>query len=121
MAKYVYDGPVTQFGRCIANKWHGETIAESQEKAIINLEYQFKKKNNTRSLSFASQDDLMDIMNLRPGSVTPLGILNDKDLKVIFYLDKEFLECVTICYIKSKVLLKSKIECLQYRLLCLVS
>ena len=53
---------------------------------------EFKKKNNTRSLSFASQDDLMDIMNLRPGSVTPLGILNDKDLKVIFYLDKEFLD-----------------------------
>ena len=38
MAKYVYDGPVTQFGRCIANKWHGETIAESQGKAISNLE-----------------------------------------------------------------------------------
>ena len=35
---------------------------------------------------------MMDIMNLRPGSVTPLGILNDKDLKVIFYLDKEFLD-----------------------------
>ena len=46
MAKYIYDGPVTQFGKCIANKWHGETIAESQRKAISNLEYQFKKKNN---------------------------------------------------------------------------
>lgn len=33
----------------------------------------------------------MDIMNLIPGSVTPLGILNDKDLKITFYLDKEFL------------------------------
>lgn len=46
MAKYVYDGPVTSFGRCIASKWHGETIAESERKAISNLEYQFKKKNN---------------------------------------------------------------------------
>lgn len=46
MAKYVYDGPVTLFGRLITNKWHGETIAESERKAISNLEYQFKKKNN---------------------------------------------------------------------------
>lgn len=29
-------------------------------------------------------------MNLIPGSVTPFGLLNDKDLKVIFYLDKDF-------------------------------
>lgn len=56
----------------------------------VNLK-EFKEKNNTRTLSFASENDLMDIMNLTPGSVTPLGLLNDKDLKVTFYLDKEFL------------------------------
>lgn len=33
----------------------------------------------------------MSIMNLIAGSVTPLGLLNDKELKVIFYLDKDFL------------------------------
>ena len=33
----------------------------------------------------------MNIMNLVAGSVTPLGLLNDKELKVIFYLDKDFL------------------------------
>lgn len=56
----------------------------------VNLK-EFKEKNNTRTLSFASKNDLMDIMNLTPGSVTPLGLLNDKDLKVTFYLDKVFL------------------------------
>ena len=56
----------------------------------VNLK-EFREKNNTRALSFASENDLMDIMNLIPGSVTPLGILNDKDLKITFYLDKEFL------------------------------
>ena len=34
----------------------------------------------------------MDIMNLIAGSVGPLGLLNDKDLKVSFYLDKNFLK-----------------------------
>lgn len=52
---------------------------------------EFKEKNNTRRLSFASEEDLMNIMNLIPGAVTPLGLLNDKNLKVIFYLDKDFL------------------------------
>jgi len=33
----------------------------------------------------------MNIMNLIPGSVTPLGILNDKELKVQFYIDKDFM------------------------------
>ena len=51
----------------------------------------FRNDNNTRPLSFASKQDLMSIMNLISGSVTPLGLLNDNELKVIFYLDKEFL------------------------------
>ena len=52
---------------------------------------EFRRQNNTRPLSFASEQELMNIMNLIAGSVTPLGMLNDKELKVAFYLDKEFL------------------------------
>lgn len=52
----------------------------------------FKNKYNTRRLSFASSDDLLNILNLTPGSVTPLGLLNDKELKVIFYIDKELVD-----------------------------
>ena len=44
----------------------------------INLK-EFKNKNNTRSLSFASQKDLNEILNLNPGSVSPFGLLNDKE------------------------------------------
>lgn len=57
----------------------------------INLK-DFKRTNNTRSLSFASETDLMSIMGLIPGAVTPLGILNDEEHKVQFFLDKEFLD-----------------------------
>lgn len=52
---------------------------------------EFRKQNNTRPLSFASEEELMSILNLIAGSVTPLGLLNDKELKVAFYLDKDFL------------------------------
>ncbi len=50
----------------------------------------FRNKNGTRPLSFASENDLMNITNLIAGSVTPFGLLNDNDLKVTFCLDKDF-------------------------------
>lgn len=46
MSLYVYYGPVTEFGRCIANNWRGETYAPSKAKAKSNLIYQFKKAHN---------------------------------------------------------------------------
>lgn len=45
----------------------------------------------SRALSFASADDLMDILGLIPGAVTPLGLLNDREGKVLFWLDHAFL------------------------------
>ena len=51
----------------------------------------FRKNNNLRNLSFASTSDLYDILNLMPGSVSPLGLLNDNELKVILYIDSELL------------------------------
>ena len=50
----------------------------------------FRKKHGLRALSFASADDLQEIMGLIPGAVTPLGIMNDADHRVQFYLDAEF-------------------------------
>lgn len=44
--KYVYDGPVLEFDRLIADHWRGETMALSEKKARSNLTYQFKKNNN---------------------------------------------------------------------------
>ena len=51
---------------------------------------QFRKTHHTRPLSFASEDDLMRIMQLSPGSVTPLGILNDTERKVNVSIDQDF-------------------------------
>ena len=54
----------------------------------VNLK-EFRKAHGLRNLSFASADDLMTIMGLIPGAVTPLGLLNAEEKKVIFYLDQE--------------------------------
>ncbi len=51
---------------------------------------EFRKKHGLRVLSFASADDLMRFMGLAPGSVTPLGLLNDTEHHIHFYLDSEF-------------------------------
>lgn len=44
--KWVYEGPVVSFGKCICQKWTGETIASTESKARSNLAYQFKKQNH---------------------------------------------------------------------------
>ena len=51
----------------------------------------FQQTFGTRRLTFASADDLMAVMGLIPGAVTPLGLLCDEERKVIFYLDKAFM------------------------------
>lgn len=53
---------------------------------------EFRRNNNTRPLTFASSEDLMEILNLIPGAVTPLGVLNDKERKVIVFIDEFFKE-----------------------------
>ena len=56
----------------------------------VNLK-EFRHQHSLRNLSFASEQDLMEIMGLIPGAVTPLGLLNDTDLKAQLYLDRDFL------------------------------
>lgn len=41
--KYVYNGPVMEFDRCVDNHWKGETMAPTESKARSNLAYQYKK------------------------------------------------------------------------------
>ena len=51
---------------------------------------EFRKEYHTRSLSFAKEEELLSILNLTHGSVSPLGLLNDKEKKTIFFLDNYF-------------------------------
>lgn len=51
----------------------------------------FRKDNGLPRLSFASAEELERYLSLTPGSVGPLGLLNDEETKVAFYIDKQLL------------------------------
>ena len=46
MGRYMYNGPVMEFGTLLTDHWKGETTAPSESKARSNLAYQFKKNNH---------------------------------------------------------------------------
>lgn len=50
----------------------------------------FRKKYHTKHLSFAKEEELLSILNLTSGSVSPLGLLNDKEKKTIFFIENYF-------------------------------
>ena len=51
---------------------------------------EFQKQNGLRKLSFGSSEDLLALLSLTPGGVTPLGLLNDSAHRVELYLDQSF-------------------------------
>lgn len=55
----------------------------------VNLK-EFRRTYGTRPLTFASDEELSELLGLYPGAVTPLGLLNDEARKVMFYLDESF-------------------------------
>ena len=61
------------------------TLPEDKQ---VNLK-ELAKVLHVSSFHFASNEDLMNILKLIPGSVTPLGIVNDTENKVTVLLDKE--------------------------------
>lgn len=50
----------------------------------------FRQRHDTRFLSFASAQELMELLGVIPGAVTPLGLLNDEERRVALYLDASF-------------------------------
>lgn len=59
----------------------------------INLK-DFRKAHGLRPLSFASPEDLKKYMDLTPGAVTPLGLLNVEEAPITLYLDSEFKDSI---------------------------
>lgn len=50
----------------------------------------FRRQHGLRPLSFASPEELWDILGLTPGSVSPFGVLNGGGRGVRVYVDAEF-------------------------------
>lgn len=51
---------------------------------------EFRQEHGTRRLSFASAEDLWELIHIKPGSVSPLGLLNNQQCNVKLYLDGDF-------------------------------
>ncbi len=58
----------------------------ARENVSINLK-ELRAKLESRPLTFASEKDLVAILGLIPGAVTPLGVLNDEERRVEVVLD----------------------------------
>ncbi len=53
---------------------------------------EFRKTYGTKPLTFVKPDELSEILGLMPGAVSPFGLLNDAEKKVVFYIDAAFRE-----------------------------
>lgn len=59
---------------------------------VKNLSHQL----NTTRLSFAKATELLQHLQLTPGSVSPFGLINDTENKVECLLDMEMMKCQTL-------------------------
>lgn len=68
------------------------TCLEDREIRICDLEREIGAKN----LSFGKPDLLWDCLGVKPGAVTPFGLLNDREGRVNFAIDARLMEFETI-------------------------
>ena len=50
---------------------------------------QLEEKIGTKHISFAKEEELQNILQVSKGSVTPFGIINDKESKVLLMIDRD--------------------------------
>ena len=60
-----------------------------KEDKVLDLK-DLRRRFGTKPLSFASAEDLEKILGVKPGSVSALALLNDKEHAVHFFIDSEF-------------------------------
>jgi Ala-tRNA(Pro) deacylase len=53
---------------------------------------EFRAAHQTTPLSFCNDEELKELMDLYPGAVTPLGLINDKEHIIKFYIDKDLVD-----------------------------
>lgn len=58
---------------------------------------QFRKLIQAPKIRFAEAEDLLSILGLTPGSVSPLGLINDKEHKTVFYVEETVWNASEIC------------------------
>lgn len=74
-------------------------LTDKKDKYVLVLIHEDKQANikkigeliGIKHLSFAKPEELMDILGLEIGSVTPMGIINDTSNKVLLVIDESLI------------------------------
>ena len=75
----------------LKNKKNNFFLFSCDENAKIDIK-RLSKSIDAKNLSFANQEYLLQHLGIKPGSVSPLALLNDNDQKVAFYLHEKLFE-----------------------------
>ena len=75
----------------LKNKKNSFFLFSCDEKATVDLKL-FSKSIDAKNLSFANESYLIKYLGIKPGSVSPFALLNDKNKEVNFYLDQKLYE-----------------------------
>ena len=57
----------------------------------------FHKMISASKVRFADEKELSEFLGITPGAVSPLGLINDKENKVIFWIDENIWNAEIIC------------------------
>jgi Ala-tRNA(Pro) deacylase len=57
----------------------------------------FRKMVGAPNIRFASPEDLVEILGITPGAVSPLGLVNDTSHRAVFILEKELWNAKILC------------------------
>ena len=79
----------------LKNKKNSFFLFSCDEKATVDLKL-FSKSIDAKNLSFANESYLDKYLGIKPGSVSPFALLNDRNKEVNFYLDQKLYESETI-------------------------
>ena len=58
---------------------------------------QFRRSIGASKVRFAEPEDLLEVLGITPGAVSPIGLVNDIDNKVIFIIDEQIWNAEEIC------------------------
>lgn len=67
-------------------------LLTAQEDSTVNLKTLHKLLGGSSRFSFGKADMLEELLGVKPGAVTALGIINDRENKVQFAIDKRLLD-----------------------------
>lgn len=81
-------------------------LTNKKDKYFLVMIHEDKRANikeieslvDCKHLSFGKEEDLKEVLGLEAGSCTPLGIINDKDNKVLLVFDKDLVDKKILCH-----------------------